>query len=59
MNETKTAYVICLNDTIKYVIVDNRPRAEAKLAELRDAYAKQNPWVRGVLYWHIDEVSAE
>lgn len=55
----KTAYVICLNDSIRYVVIDDEERAKAKMAELRDAYAKRNPQNRDILYWHIDAVSAE
>jgi len=56
------AYVICCNDSVEFVVIDDEARAEAKLQELRVAYDLKNPpqhKYSAPRYWHIHTVDCE
>lgn len=63
------AYVICMNDKIKYVVVNDEKRAKEKMEELRGKHynsldAWPRPWDNDEEYkcgcfWHIHEVECE
>lgn len=62
----KTAYVICINDSVEHVVIDDDQLAEKKLAELKAAYWERNKWsfrdlesYEAICYWHIHTVDAE
>ncbi len=54
------AHVICCNDGIEFVVIDDKEKAKEKLAELRDAYYERNKFAfenqeayKSQCYWHI------
>ncbi len=56
------AYIICCNDSIKAVVVDDGKRAEIEMEKRKkDMYEKQYKWTDSFneygsrLYWHIHE----
>lgn len=60
------AYVICINDSIEYVIIDDEEKANSKMKELSMKYYLKNQYVFSSLadyknrcYWHIHSVDAE
>lgn len=61
---TSTAHVICCNDSVEAVVLDDEAKAAAQLEILRQAYYARNKgtWhneqhYRDVCYWHIHSVS--
>jgi hypothetical protein len=62
---TDTFYLICCNDAVYFVVVNNESRAKAKLKELRDKdLAQKKAWGQAEYYdnthyWHLHECSGE
>jgi hypothetical protein len=60
------AHVICVNDSVEYVVIDSEFKAQAKLLELKEGYFEHNRWLVGQnrdeyearFYWHIHTVDA-
>jgi hypothetical protein len=66
----KNAYVICCNDSIEFIVIDDYEKAEMKLSELRNKY--RNDWLKKYIdtsmfdfyykqynnsfFWHIHTV---
>lgn len=61
------AHVICCNDSIEYVVLDDEPLAIGKMLELKNAYFERNKWAfngdqeayNRRCYWHIHTVGYE
>ena len=61
------AHVICCNDSIEYVVLDDEPLAIGKMLELKNAYFERNKWAFNddqeayirCCYWHIHTVNYE
>lgn len=63
---TMKVHVICCNDGVRYAVVGDEARAEAKMAELKAAYYERN---KGCFsdeveynlrcFWHIHTVDCE
>ena len=49
------AYVICCNDSVKYVVIEDKVEAQEKMEQLKNENDdnKYSPYIR---YWHIQEV---
>lgn len=65
-SKASKAHVICCNDSIELVVIDNVELADRRLKELRDAYYERSRWnwqnrehYECVCYWHIHVVDAE
>ena len=59
------AHVICCNDSVEYVVIDNEQKAIWKMAELKADYFERNKWTFKTekeygqrCYWHIHTVDA-
>jgi len=55
----KTAYVICNNDSIEAVIIDDFQKARSELIRLKEDHHKLSPKCDGysdIYFWHIHEV---
>lgn len=59
------AYVICMNDSVEFVVIDKLTIAQKKLRKLSNLYYKANKsqWKSkfeylNICYWHIHTVEA-
>lgn len=60
------AHVICCNDSVEFVVLNDEAKAKTKLEELRTDYYARHKWhfkneaeYRIRCYWHIHTVKAE
>lgn len=60
------AYVICCNDSVEAVVLNDKSRAEEKMELLAQAHYNRNPgnWesyesYRQLCYWHLHDVEYE
>ena len=59
-----TAYVICCNDAVEYVVVNDENLAKEEMAKLKIAYFEKNKWhfkdeesYDTECYWHIHMIN--
>jgi len=57
------AHVICCNDSVEFVVIDNEVAAKDKIQELAEENYVRNRWnfksyeeYRKIYYWHIHSV---
>lgn len=60
------AYVICCNDSVEYVVLDDEEKANKKKEELAEKHFNSCKWsykdyeeYRKLAYWHLHDVGCQ
>ena len=59
------AHVICMNDSVEFVVIDDEAKAEEVKEELAKSYYERQPWrwssyeeYQHLCFWHLHTVDA-
>ena len=55
----KIAYVICVNDSTKAVVIDDEKKAEIEMKKLKEKHRQKSKWDNNYIFvynWYLREV---